>query len=83
MAVWGALIRFQELHFDHFQIIRYNKAQNKAQKSQMTDREHILLLLKENSSLTQVELSEMMDKCKCQELFYIDFCGLFAILGGE
>ena len=42
----------------------YDKAQNKAQKSQMTDREHILLLLKENPSLTQVELSEMMDKSR-------------------
>lgn len=41
-----------------------NKAQNKAQKSQMTDREYILLLLKENPSLTQVELSEMMDKSR-------------------
>ena len=41
-----------------------NKAQNKAQKSQLTDREHILLLLKENPSLTQVELSEMMDKSR-------------------
>ena len=41
-----------------------NKAQNKAQKSQMTDREHILLLLKENPTLTQVELSEMMDKSR-------------------
>ena len=41
-----------------------NKALNKAQKSQMTDREHILLLLKENPSLTQVELSEMMDKSR-------------------
>ena len=41
-----------------------NKAQNKAQKNQMTDREYILLLLKENPSLTQVELSEMMDKSR-------------------
>ena len=40
------------------------KAQNKAQKSQMTDREYILPLLKENSSLMQVELSEMMDKSR-------------------
>ena len=40
------------------------KAQNKAQKSQMTDREYILLLLKENPSLMQVELSEMMDKSR-------------------
>ena len=30
----------------------------------MTDREYILLLLKENPSLTQVELSEMMDKSR-------------------
>ena len=30
----------------------------------MTDREHLLLLLKENPSLTQVELSEMMDKSR-------------------
>ena len=40
------------------------KAQNKAQKSQMTEREYILLLLKENPSLMQVELSEMMDKSR-------------------
>ena len=40
------------------------KAQNKAQKSQMTDREYVLLLLKESPSLTQVELSEMMDKSR-------------------
>ena len=39
-------------------------AQNKAQKSQMTEREYILPLLKENSSLMQVELSEMMDKSR-------------------
>ena len=39
-----------------------NKAQNKAQKSMMTNREHILLLLKENPSLTQAELSGMMNK---------------------
>ena len=44
----------------------YDKAQNKAQNKaqQMTDREYILLLLKENPSLTQVELSEMMDKSR-------------------
>ena len=30
----------------------------------MTDREYILPLLKENSSLMQVELSEMMDKSR-------------------
>ena len=41
-----------------------NYAYDKAQKSQMTDREYILLLLKENPSLTQVELSEMMDKSR-------------------
>ena len=41
-----------------------SKAQNKAQKSMLTDREHILLLLKENPSLTQVELSEMMEKSR-------------------
>ena len=41
-----------------------NKAQNKAQKSMLTDREHILLLLKENPSLTQVELSEMMERSR-------------------
>ena len=42
----------------------YNKAQNKAQNNQITDREHILLLLKENPSLTQVEISEMMNKSR-------------------
>ena len=41
-----------------------NYAYDKAQKSQMTDREYILPLLKENSSLMQVELSEMMDKSR-------------------
>ena len=40
------------------------KAQNKAQNNQITDREHILLLLKENPSLTQVEISEMMNKSR-------------------
>ena len=30
----------------------------------MTDREHILLLLKEKPSLTQVELSEMLEKSR-------------------
>lgn len=38
----------------------YDKAQNKA----MPDKEHLLLLLKENPSLTQVELAEMMDKSR-------------------
>ena len=41
-----------------------NYAYDKAQKSQMTDREYILPLLKENSALMQVELSEMMDKSR-------------------
>lgn len=40
------------------------KAQIKAQNNQITDREHILLLLKENPSLTQVEISEMMNKSR-------------------
>ena len=40
------------------------KKQNKAQKSMMSDREHLLLLLKENPSLTQAELSEMMNKSR-------------------
>lgn len=30
----------------------------------MPDKEHLLLLLKENPSLTQVELAEMMDKSR-------------------
>ena len=30
----------------------------------MSDREHLLLLLKENPSLTQAELSEMMNKSR-------------------
>lgn len=38
--------------------------QNKAQKSMMSDREHLLLLLKENPSLTQAELSAMMNKSR-------------------
>ena len=41
-----------------------NKAQSKAQNNQITDREHILLLLKENPLLTQVEISEMMNKSR-------------------
>ena len=41
-----------------------NKAQNKAQKTMLTNREHILLLLKENPSLTQAELSGMMNKSR-------------------
>ena len=40
------------------------KAQNIAQKNMMSDREHLLLLLKENPSLTQTELSEMMNKSR-------------------
>lgn len=50
--------------FDKAQNKARNKAQNKAQKSMITDRDHILLLLKETPSLTQVELSEMMDKSR-------------------
>jgi len=42
----------------------HDKAQNKAQKNMMSDREHLLLLLKENPSLTQAELSEMMNKSR-------------------
>lgn len=42
----------------------YDKAQNKAQKSMMSDREHLLLLIKENPSLTQAELSDMMNKSR-------------------
>ena len=42
----------------------HNKAHNKAQKSMMSDREHLLLLLKENPSLTQAELSAMMNKSR-------------------
>ena len=41
-----------------------NYEYNKAQNNQITDREHILLLLKENPSLTQVEISEMMNKSR-------------------
>ena len=42
----------------------FDKAQNKAQKTMLTNREHILLLLKENPSLTQAELSGMMNKSR-------------------
>lgn len=42
----------------------HDKAQNKAQKNMMSGREHLLLLLKENPSLTQAELSEMMNKSR-------------------
>lgn len=41
-----------------------NKAQDKAQNKALSDKEHLLLLLKENPSLTQVELAEMMDKSR-------------------
>ncbi len=41
-----------------------NKAQNKAQGTELKDREHLLLLLKENPSLTQVELSKMMNRSR-------------------
>ena len=42
----------------------YDKAQNKAQNKALSDKEHLLLLLKENPSLTQVDLAEMMDKSR-------------------
>ena len=42
----------------------FDKAQNKAQKSMMSDREHLLLLIRENPSLTQTELSDMMNKSR-------------------
>ncbi len=42
----------------------FDKAQNKAQMSMMSDREHLLLLIKENPSLTQTELSDMMNKSR-------------------
>ena len=44
--------------------LRKSLTPNKAQKSMMSDREHLLLLLKENPSLTQAELSEMMNKSR-------------------
>ena len=41
-----------------------NYAHDKAQNKPMPDKEHLLLLLKENPSLTQVEAAEMMDKSR-------------------
>ena len=40
------------------------KIENKAQNKALSDKEHLLLLLKENPSLTQVDLAEMMDKSR-------------------
>ena len=42
----------------------YDKAQNKAQSGALSDREYILLLLRENPSVTQNELSEIMGKSR-------------------
>ena len=41
-----------------------NKAQNKAQKGALSDREYLLLLLRENPSATQTELAEIMNKSR-------------------
>jgi ATP-dependent DNA helicase RecG len=41
-----------------------NKAQVKAQRGALSDREYILLLLRENPSVTQNELSEIMGKSR-------------------
>ena len=42
----------------------YDKAQNKAQKNNMSDREYLLLILKENPSLTQMEIARIMNKSR-------------------
>ena len=52
------LINYINYAFNKAQDKAQDKAQNKAQISMMTDREHILPLLKENPSLTQVKLSK-------------------------
>ena len=41
-----------------------NKAQNKAQNGALSDREYLLLLLRENPSATQTELAEIMNKSR-------------------
>lgn len=41
-----------------------NKAQNKAQKNLLSDREYILILIKDNPSLTQIDLAETMNTYK-------------------
>ena len=41
-----------------------SKAQVKAQRGALSDREYILLLLRENPSATQNELSEIMGKSR-------------------
>ena len=41
-----------------------NKAQNKAQRKMLSDKEHIVLLIKENPSITQEEISGMIDKSR-------------------
>ena len=54
--------RFSKYDLINYINYAFNKAQDKAQNkaliSMMTDREHILPLLKENPSLTQVKLSK-------------------------
>ncbi len=41
-----------------------NKAQNKAQSAELPDKDYILLLLRENPSITQTELAEVMNKSR-------------------
>ncbi len=41
-----------------------NKAQNKAQSTELPNKEYILLLLKENPSITQEELAEVMNRSR-------------------
>ena len=45
-------------------IKRKTKRKIKRKKSMVSNREHILLLLKENPSITQVQLSEMLGKSR-------------------
>ena len=42
----------------------YDKAQSKAQIGALTERDHLLLLLRENPSITQTELATMMNKSR-------------------
>ena len=42
----------------------FDKAQNKAQNNLLSDREYILILIKENPSLTQIDLAETMNTSK-------------------
>ena len=50
--------------YDKAQNKAQDKAQNKAQNGALSDREYLLLLLRENPSATQTELAEIMNKSR-------------------